>query len=316
MNKILREHMGGAIFYVTNRADGEGVLFKDDADYASYLALLNKYKKLHDFKLFAFALLPTHLHLLIELKEGLSISSIMHDLNTNYTKYFNSKYQMKGHLFQERSKVVVAEKENYLLPIASYVHLNPQALKITPDAKDYMYSSYPLYLNIPLKTADAPDMSLEVKEALVFLKGRTLAQVMAPADMDLVARDIKKKYILGSAAFTRMIEDKLSEKPKPQTAMPSGAGPSKLVYASGVLAAVLLIAIAGLVMQGTKARKAYSEALANSNVELAQKLAEQKTQISRGLEEKYRADQVSFKAMSMRLEIEKKKIKELEAKVK
>jgi REP element-mobilizing transposase RayT len=51
---------------VTSRAAQGQNLFNDQEDYAMYLELLAKYKNQHGFKLFAFCLLATHLHLLVE----------------------------------------------------------------------------------------------------------------------------------------------------------------------------------------------------------------------------------------------------------
>lgn len=114
MAKIPRVHIPGALFYVTSRGDNNADIFKDSDDYKAYLELLRKYKAQYGFKLFAYLLAPNYLHLLIELKEGLTLSDIMHDLSSNYTKYFNGRYQRKGHLFQERYKAAILEKEEYM----------------------------------------------------------------------------------------------------------------------------------------------------------------------------------------------------------
>jgi hypothetical protein len=46
----------------------------------------------------------------------------MHDINSNYTKYYNSKYHRKGHLFQERYHCVLVEKAQYLKEVAGYIN--------------------------------------------------------------------------------------------------------------------------------------------------------------------------------------------------
>ena len=140
MRKIPRIHIPGAIYYVTSRGDHNEEIFKASGDYQTYLTLLNKYKEKHGFKLFSFCLLPNHLHLLIELKEGLTLSDVMHDLSSNYTKYFNGKYSRKGHLFQERYKVVLAQKQIYLAPISEYIYQNPVKLGLCKNAEEYEYS--------------------------------------------------------------------------------------------------------------------------------------------------------------------------------
>lgn len=107
-----------------------------------YLELLKKYKDEYNFKLFSFALMPSRLNLLLELNGPATISMIMHDAASAYTKYFNNRYQRKGHLFRERFKSIVVEKGPYLTQLISYMHL--AAAKSVP-AKG-IYSSHNLYL--------------------------------------------------------------------------------------------------------------------------------------------------------------------------
>jgi len=57
----------------------------------------------------------------------------MHDINANYTKYYNKKYERKGHLFRERFKAILIEKEQYLLEMTRYIHRI--ALKENPMAQ-------------------------------------------------------------------------------------------------------------------------------------------------------------------------------------
>ena len=63
-----------------------------------YLDLIKKYKDQYGFKIFSYILMPNQLSLLLELKEETTISVIMHDLTSSYTKYYNSRYNRKGHL--------------------------------------------------------------------------------------------------------------------------------------------------------------------------------------------------------------------------
>ena len=49
----------------------------------------------------------------------------MRRLLTGYAVTFNLIHQRVGHLFQNRYKSVVCDKENYLLELVRYIHLNP-----------------------------------------------------------------------------------------------------------------------------------------------------------------------------------------------
>ncbi|MFZ2603854.1 MAG: transposase, partial [Candidatus Omnitrophota bacterium] len=63
-------YIEGALYSVTSHGDNEDVIFKEKGDYEKYLELLKKYKEQYGFKLYAFCLMPNHLHLLFELKLG------------------------------------------------------------------------------------------------------------------------------------------------------------------------------------------------------------------------------------------------------
>jgi len=46
-------------------------------------------------------------------------------LLTGYAVTFNRRHNRSGHLFQNRYKSIVCEKETHLLELIRYIHLNP-----------------------------------------------------------------------------------------------------------------------------------------------------------------------------------------------
>src|SRR3989338_5797134 len=154
MPRLPRINLEGAIYYVTSKSAQNEALFKDGADYKMYLELLTKYKTEHKFKLFSYCLLPERLELLIETSDDATISEVMHDLNSLYTKYFNGRYLRKGHLFEARFKSVLVEKADYLLKMTRHIHQLPGDV-----FKDYPYTSYHLYIDAPSSPNVSVDMS-------------------------------------------------------------------------------------------------------------------------------------------------------------
>jgi hypothetical protein len=49
----------------------------------------------------------------------------MHYINGSYTTYINKKIDRSGHIFQGRYKAILIEKDNYLMQLSRYIHLNP-----------------------------------------------------------------------------------------------------------------------------------------------------------------------------------------------
>jgi len=135
-------HIEDAIYYVTAQVDNAPEIFKDDQDYRTYEELLEKYKAQHGFQLFSYVLMPDRLHLLVALPEGVTISQVMHSLNSSYIRYFNRRYNRKGHLLAERFGLVVAEKRSNLLPLSAHIHLSPCRENLAKTPQDYAYSSY------------------------------------------------------------------------------------------------------------------------------------------------------------------------------
>ena len=75
-----------------------------------------------------FAIMPNHFHLTVcELKKG-GIAQYMQRILCGYTKYFNTKYQKSGHLFQGPYKAVHIQNNRQLLYLSTYIHRNPREI--------------------------------------------------------------------------------------------------------------------------------------------------------------------------------------------
>lgn len=209
MPRLPRIYIEKALYYVTTKGDSHQHIFKDDEDYKTFLGLFKKYKEQYGFKLFAFCLLPEHFHLLLELpaqKDGRNkmgtLSNIMHDLNSSYTKYFNAKYARKGHLFRERYKAALVEKETHLLRLSAYIHLNPPRLRLVSYPEQYLYSSYGAYINkgIPYE-AVIKDERKEILDLLGAENYAGFAERVAKEPDFLNLHDNLQKGIVGSKDF-------------------------------------------------------------------------------------------------------------------
>ncbi len=87
-----------------------------------------------------------HYHLLIETPYA-NIKQIMQNLNTSYTVYINRRHNRTGHLLQGRYKAFIVDKENYLLELSRYIHLNPVRANIVNQPEQYKWGSYGDYID-------------------------------------------------------------------------------------------------------------------------------------------------------------------------
>ena len=145
MAQRLRISFAGAVFHVTSRGNNREKIFLDEDDFERYRFLLRKYHAKHNFKLYAYALMPNHVHLLIQTSTTASISKIMHAINTSYAMYFNSKHDHTGHVWQGRFHSSIIDTENYLLEVMRYMDLNPVRASISKRPENYDWTSYRRY---------------------------------------------------------------------------------------------------------------------------------------------------------------------------
>ncbi|MBI2437214.1 MAG: transposase [Lentisphaerae bacterium] len=129
-------------------------LFVDDQDRKHFLDCLADRVEQYNIRLYLFACMTNHFHLVFETPEG-NCGKFMQSLSTAYTVYYNLRHHRHGHLLDGRYKAKLVEGAEYLLALSRYVHLNPVQigpLKDKPIAerigvlRSYPWSSYPSYI--------------------------------------------------------------------------------------------------------------------------------------------------------------------------
>jgi REP element-mobilizing transposase RayT len=120
-------------------------VFRDSTDYRRYLELLERYQRRHRFTLYAYVLMPNHLHLLIS-PGRIPLSKTMQGIQQTYTRHFNRRHRLIGHCFQGRYKAILCQSDAYLLELVRYLHLNPVRANIVQTPEEYAWCSHRLYL--------------------------------------------------------------------------------------------------------------------------------------------------------------------------
>ncbi|MBE6563266.1 MAG: hypothetical protein E7660_05975 [Ruminococcaceae bacterium] len=112
------------IYHVMLRGINQQQIFEEPEDYYKFLEIVEEYKAVSEFELYAYCLMGNHIHLLIkENKEP--IEQIFKRIGGKFVYWYNIKYQRVGHLFQDRFKSEPVETNDYLLTVIRYIHQNP-----------------------------------------------------------------------------------------------------------------------------------------------------------------------------------------------
>jgi len=114
----------GGFYHVITRGNQRQKVFLDERDFLKYLEFLSDYKDRYGFWIYAYVLMSTHVHLLIETGQ-VPLSKILQGINQRFTMYFNWRHGTVGHLFQGRYKAILCDKDAYLLGLIKYLHCNP-----------------------------------------------------------------------------------------------------------------------------------------------------------------------------------------------
>ena len=156
----------GLLYHVIVRGNQRRKTFYDDQDYRAYLDRLARYRQRYGYTIHAFCLMPNHVHLLVE--SGSSpLGKFMQGLQQSYSQYFNLRHRKVGHVFQGRYQAIVCQKDDYLLELLRYIHLNPVRAGLSKDPKDYPYTGHHAYLQ------GKPTEIIDPRKILTMVGGRT-----------------------------------------------------------------------------------------------------------------------------------------------
>jgi REP element-mobilizing transposase RayT len=106
------------------RGNNKARIFRDADDKAVFIERLGQNALEAGCSVYAWVLLDNHAHVLFQ-SGWYGISIVMRKLLTGYAQYFNRRHRRTGHLFQNRYKSILCDREAYLLALVRYIHLNP-----------------------------------------------------------------------------------------------------------------------------------------------------------------------------------------------
>ncbi|MEX1027146.1 MAG: transposase [Candidatus Paceibacterota bacterium] len=99
--------------------------------------------------LVSFCVMPNHFHIILQQLEDGGISQYMKRVLNSYAKYFNTKYDRSGHLFEKEFQAQHISSNTQLLHTSAYIHRNPRELKgWAGNESRYEWSSFPDYTSL------------------------------------------------------------------------------------------------------------------------------------------------------------------------
>ncbi len=201
-NRIIFEN---AIYHVLGRGNRGANIFYDDKDSKFFLKKLSTFSEEYSIQIFSYVLMRNHYHILLRTKKP-NLPSFMQRINLIYSKYFNYIHGLNGHLFQDRYKAFVVDKNGYFISVLRYIALNPVVAGIVENAEDYEWSSYrflfknekPEWLRVDMEEAinlagiNREDFKLLVDSTYIDYKDFFKFEAMPPLTVSRIKQIIHK----------------------------------------------------------------------------------------------------------------------------
>jgi len=198
----------GEYYHIYNRGNNKQKIFLNNKDYTRFLFLILYLQSPHTFpqvgrlalsfvkhrvfdidiniiekilkdrfvELVCYVLMPNHFHLIVHEIDDHGISKYMQRVLNAYSKYFNIKYDLAGHVFQGPFRAVHIKNNEQLIYLSAYIHRNPRELKGWKNKEDdYPWSSYNDYISMNqwnglLKNSEVIEQFVDGKKYIKFVE--------------------------------------------------------------------------------------------------------------------------------------------------
>ncbi len=105
--------------------------------------------------------------------------------SVSYTKAMNKRYDRIGSLFQGAFRAKHVDRNEYLVHLSRYIHLNPVVAGLVERAEDWEFSSYREYIGLRDGTLPNPEIVLSQFPS----RGayRDFVQAYVPSEQEIIA---------------------------------------------------------------------------------------------------------------------------------
>jgi putative transposase len=219
MARLARVVIPGHPHHVTQRGNGRARTFFGDADYVLYRDLLAQHCRAADVAVWAWCLMPNHVHLILVPADGDGLRRALAAVHRRYAGIIHARRRRTGHFWQGRFGAVVMD-EAHLAAALRYVSLNPVRARLVGRAQDWRWSSTRAHLTgkddgvtarAPVKERfpDFADLLADAADADAFTRLRAAESIGRP---------------LGDDRFLARIERLTARRLRPRKRGPKPAG--------------------------------------------------------------------------------------------
>lgn len=140
MPRINRKDHAGSWHHVMNRAIARRTFFERQVDLEHFQVLLAETVEQRWLEIHAYALLPTHFHLLVRSRHG-KLSTALRHVQLGYVRWFNRSRKRDGPLVRQRFLSKPVDSRCYRCVLVGYIDANAPEARLATHAAAYPYCS-------------------------------------------------------------------------------------------------------------------------------------------------------------------------------
>jgi putative transposase len=220
MARLPRFVLPGYPQHIIQRGNNRQRILLDEPDYWFLWERLQAAAEKFRCDVHAYALMPTHFHLLITPRQDDGIGKLMQYVGRYYVQYFNHRYDRTGTLWEGRYRATLLDPGAYLLLCSRYVELNAVRAGLVDHPGDYDWSSYGFNATgreDGLVTPHPEYLKLgRSQQAQQSAYRRTFSRPIEEGILTRIRDATNKAWVLGSETFCQDLEGHLNRRATPR----------------------------------------------------------------------------------------------------
>ena len=193
--------------HVTQRGNRRQPVFFSEQDYQTYLDLLREWSALEGLDIWAYCLMPNHVHIVAVPRTEQSLHRALQETHRRYSRHINFREGWRGYLWQGRFASYPMD-ETHTLRAVRYVELNPVRAGLVDKPQDWAWSSAAAHISGSVDP-------LVVKDALEYYVADWQTYLSEP-DLEAFQKHERTGRPLGSTDFITMLESRFNRILLPQ----------------------------------------------------------------------------------------------------
>jgi len=146
MSRLARIVIPSIPHHVTQRGNRRQQVFYSDHDYRDYMNLLSEHAKSAGVAVWAWCLMPNHVHLMMVPPDENALRSALAETHRRYSRLVNFREGWRGYLWQGRFASCPMDQA-HAMAAARYIELNPVRARLAQTPQDWPWSSARAHLS-------------------------------------------------------------------------------------------------------------------------------------------------------------------------